>query len=57
LYVIALFQWIDPLPALDHSTVEYSIFEKNFYEEHEDIKNLSEDKVSDLRNTLGIKVS
>jgi ATP-dependent RNA helicase DDX42 len=48
---------IDPLPPIDHSTIEYEPFEKNFYEEHEDIKNLTNEQVDDLRNKLGIKVS
>merc|ERR1712071_280135 len=29
---------IDPLPAIDHSTISYQPFEKNFYEEHEEKK-------------------
>jgi ATP-dependent RNA helicase DDX42 len=45
------------LPAIDHSTVDYPPFESNFYEEHEEIKNLTEDRVEDLRNALGIKVA
>ncbi|XP_025093401.1 LOW QUALITY PROTEIN: ATP-dependent RNA helicase DDX42-like [Pomacea canaliculata] len=48
---------IDPLPPLDHSEIEYEPFERNFYEEHEEIKNLTRDKVDDLRRALGIKVS
>ncbi len=48
---------IDPLPPIDHSTIEYESFEKNFYNEHENIKALSNDQVDDLRKTLGIKVS
>uniref|UniRef100_A0A069DW43 RNA helicase n=1 Tax=Panstrongylus megistus TaxID=65343 RepID=A0A069DW43_9HEMI len=50
-------KYIDPLPAIDHSTIEYSEFIKNFYVEHEDIANLDENKVVDLRTTLGIRVS
>lgn len=48
---------IDPLPSIDHSTITYEPFEKNFYEEHEEIKNLVADQVEDLRAKLGIKVS
>ena len=47
---------IDPLPRIDHSTVEYLPFEKIFYVEPEDIKNLEADQVDELRNKLGIKV-
>lgn len=50
-------QYIDPLPSIDHSTIEYSEFIKNFYVEHEDIASLDENKVVDLRSTLGIRVS
>ena len=47
---------IDPLPPIDHTLIEYDNFEKNFYEEHEEIKNLSQQEVDELRQTLGIKV-
>ena len=48
---------IDPLPSVDHSTITYSPFEKNFYEEHEEIRNLTHEKVEELRLTLGLKVT
>uniref|UniRef100_A0A182Q0C3 ATP-dependent RNA helicase DDX42 n=1 Tax=Anopheles farauti TaxID=69004 RepID=A0A182Q0C3_9DIPT len=48
---------IDPLPAIDHSEIDYAKFEKNFYIPHEDIVNLSHAKVQELRQTLGVKVS
>lgn len=48
---------IDPLPPIDHSEIEYTEFEKNFYSPHEDIVKLTSDKVNELRKTLGIKVS
>jgi len=48
---------IDPLPAVDHSTISYQPFEKNFYEEHEEIKNLSPPQVTELKETLGLKVT
>ncbi|KAF7994572.1 hypothetical protein HCN44_004044 [Aphidius gifuensis] len=48
---------IDPLPPIDHSLIEYEPFEKNFYNVHDDILNLSQLQVDELRNTLGIKVS
>lgn len=47
---------IDPLPAIDHSTIVYESFEKNFYTPHEEIAGLAKDKVVELRNTLGLKV-
>lgn len=52
-----MIQIIDPLPPIDHSTIEYEDFEKNFYIEHEEISSLTHDKVQELRNTLGIRVS
>ncbi|EDV40648.1 uncharacterized protein Dana_GF23818 [Drosophila ananassae] len=48
---------IDPLPPIYHSEIEYDSFEKNFYTEHEDIAALDEEKVRDLRRTLGVKVT
>lgn len=50
-------KYIDPLPPIDHSQIEYDKFEKNFYQEHDDIKELTNAQVDDLRKTLGIKVS
>ena len=47
---------IDPLPPIDHSTIEYESFNRNFYEEHEEIKSLNWDQVNQLRKTLGIRV-
>ena len=52
-----IFQIIDPLPPIDHSEIEYEPFNKNFYEEHEEIANLSQQEVNDLRNKLGLRVS
>lgn len=49
-------KFIDPLPPIDHSEIEYEPFEKNFYNLHEDIQNLSEEQVYDLKKNLGIKV-
>lgn len=50
-------KYIDPLPPIDHTTIHYSDFEKNFYEEPEDIAALSAQEVDELRQKLGIKVS
>lgn len=48
---------IDPLPPIDHNEIEYKPFQKVFYKEHEDIKNLPDKQVSELRKTLGITVT
>lgn len=48
---------IDPLPPIDHSTIEYQPFEKNFYKIHPDIQTLGTNKVNELKKTLGISVS
>ena len=45
------------MPPIDHSTIQYETFEKNFYQEHDDIKQLSKSQVDGLREALGIKVS
>ncbi|KFD64928.1 hypothetical protein M514_06320 [Trichuris suis] len=49
-------KYIDPLPAVDHTSIEYEPFEKNFYEEHSDIVALTVEDVKKLRQTLDIKV-
>ena len=48
---------IDPLPAIDHRDIDYARFNKNFYVEHEEITAMSADKVNELRDKLGIRVS
>ncbi|CAL1547537.1 unnamed protein product [Lymnaea stagnalis] len=48
---------IDPLPAMDHSEIEYEPFERNFYIPHKEIETLTESQVDELRRKLGIKVS
>ncbi|KAM9296411.1 ATP-dependent RNA helicase DDX42 [Gastrophryne carolinensis] len=48
---------IDPLPPVDHSEIEYPPFEKNFYEEHEEITALTPQLVVELRNKLNLRVS
>ena len=47
---------IDPLPAIDHSSIQYEQFNKNFYEEHPDITSLNRNQVFELRKKLGIRV-
>lgn len=48
---------IDPLPAIDHSTITYEVFHKNFYQEHDDIRGLTQEQENELRSKLEIKVS
>lgn len=48
---------IDPLPPIDHSTITYTPFEKNFYNVHEEISSLSPAQVAELRHKLGLKVT
>jgi ATP-dependent RNA helicase DDX42 len=45
------------LPPIDHSTIEYEPFEKNFYQEHEEIQAMTAEQLKELRTTLGIAVS
>jgi len=40
---------IEPLPTVDHSKIEYEPFNKDFYEEHEEIQALTNDRVRQLR--------
>ncbi|NXU50223.1 DDX42 helicase, partial [Turnix velox] len=48
---------IDPLPPIDHSEIEYPPFEKNFYDEHEEITSLTPQQVMELRHKLNLRVS
>ncbi|XP_014678742.1 PREDICTED: ATP-dependent RNA helicase DDX42-like, partial [Priapulus caudatus] len=48
---------IDPLPPIDHSTIEYRPFARNFYVEHEDIAALSSQEVAALRSKFNIRVT
>lgn len=48
---------VDPLPSIDHSTITYSQFERNFYKEHPEIEKLTQEQSEDLRCKLEIKVS
>ena len=49
-------QMIDPLPPIDHSEINYAPFEKNFYEEHEEVSKLTDQQVEELRSKLDIRV-
>ncbi|KAJ4954494.1 hypothetical protein NE237_011277 [Protea cynaroides] len=48
---------IEPIPALDHSSIEYEPFNKDFYEESASISGMSEQDVADYRKSLAIRVS
>ncbi|KAJ4931682.1 hypothetical protein JOQ06_010123 [Pogonophryne albipinna] len=46
-----------PLPPIDHSEIDYPPFEKNFYNEHEELSCLTATQVFDLRHKLNLRVS
>ncbi|XP_019197538.1 PREDICTED: DEAD-box ATP-dependent RNA helicase 24 [Ipomoea nil] len=48
---------IEPIPALDHSSIDYEPFNKDFYEENPSISGMSEQDVIEYRNSLAIRVS
>ncbi|XP_013886846.1 ATP-dependent RNA helicase DDX42 isoform X3 [Austrofundulus limnaeus] len=48
---------IMPLPPIDHSEIEYPPFEKNFYNEHEELSSLTGVQVLELRQKLNLRVS
>ncbi|KAB0793879.1 hypothetical protein PPYR_13499 [Photinus pyralis] len=48
---------IDPLPPIDHSTIEYKPFKKDFYTVHSEIQALTSQQVTELRGTLGLTVT
>nr|AAH74323.1 MGC84147 protein [Xenopus laevis] len=48
---------IDPLPPIDHTEIEYPPFEKNFYEEHEEITSQTPQQITELRHKLNLRVS
>lgn len=48
---------IDPLPAIDLSTIDYKPFNKIFYQEHAEIKKLTPEQGEELRSKIEIKVS
>eukprot|EP01018_Ginkgo_biloba_P008927 Gb_12460 [translate_table: standard] len=48
---------IEPIPALDHSQIDYEPFNKDFYEENPSISAMSEQEVDSYRQSVGIKVS
>ncbi|XP_050236532.1 DEAD-box ATP-dependent RNA helicase 24 isoform X2 [Mercurialis annua] len=48
---------IEPIPALDHSLIDYEPFNKDFYEEKPSISGMSEEDVAEYRKSLAIRVS
>ncbi|XP_061701186.1 ATP-dependent RNA helicase DDX42 isoform X2 [Syngnathoides biaculeatus] len=48
---------IMPLPPIDHSEIDYPPFEKNFYNEHEELSSLTGTQVVELRQKLNLRVS
>ncbi|KAK6941088.1 DEAD/DEAH box helicase domain [Dillenia turbinata] len=48
---------IEPIPALDHSEIDYEPFNKDFYEEKPSISGMSEQDVAEYRKSLAIQVS
>lgn len=48
---------IEPIPALDHSSIDYEPFNKDFYEEKASVSGMSEQDVIEYRNSLAIRVS
>ncbi|KAE9593774.1 hypothetical protein Lal_00036439 [Lupinus albus] len=48
---------IEPIPALDHSSIDYEPFNKDFYEDSPSILGMSEQDVNEYRKSLAIRVS
>lgn len=48
---------IDPLPPIDHATIEYKPFRGNFYNEHPEISSLTRQQVYELRKKYDLSVS
>ncbi|KAJ6794219.1 DEAD-box ATP-dependent RNA helicase 24 [Iris pallida] len=48
---------IEPIPALDHSTIEYEAFNKDFYEEKPSVSGMSDEEVAEYQRSLAIRVS
>ncbi|KAG7272646.1 hypothetical protein CRUP_008474 [Coryphaenoides rupestris] len=46
-----------PLPPIDHSEIDYPPFERNFYNEHEELNLLNSTQVLELRQKLNLRVS
>ncbi|KAL7588885.1 hypothetical protein Lser_V15G41442 [Lactuca serriola] len=48
---------IEPIAALDHSSIDYEPFNKDFYEEKPSISGMSEQDVAEYQKSLAIRVS
>ncbi|KAF9619822.1 hypothetical protein IFM89_009573 [Coptis chinensis] len=48
---------IEPIPALDHSEIDYDGFNKDFYEESASVSGMSEQDVAEYQRSLAIRVS
>ncbi|KAF6143353.1 hypothetical protein GIB67_001297 [Kingdonia uniflora] len=48
---------IGPIAPLDHSCIDYELFNKDFYEERASISEMSEQEVADYRRSLAIRIS
>ncbi|KAI4349749.1 hypothetical protein L6164_010309 [Bauhinia variegata] len=48
---------IEPIPALDHSSIDYEPFNKDFYEEKPSISGMNDQDVAEYRKSLAIRVS
>ncbi|CAL9063740.1 DEAD-box ATP-dependent RNA helicase 24-like [Musa acuminata AAA Group] len=48
---------IEPIPALDHSNIDYEPFNKDFYEEKPSISGMSDQDVTEYQKSLAIRVS
>ncbi|XP_075999286.1 ATP-dependent RNA helicase DDX42 isoform X2 [Genypterus blacodes] len=46
-----------PLPPIDHTEIDYPPFEKNFYNEHEELSGLTGTQMLELRQKLNLRVS
>ncbi|KAK9804524.1 hypothetical protein WJX73_004516 [Symbiochloris irregularis] len=50
-------QKIDPLAALDHASIQYDEFAKDFYEEAAEVTKMSHAEVNTLRRQLGVRIA
>jgi ATP-dependent RNA helicase DDX42 len=48
---------VEPLPRIDHSTISYRPFKRNFYDENPELFVLEDSEVSNIRAALQIQVS
>ncbi|GLT42648.1 hypothetical protein SLA2020_166380 [Shorea laevis] len=48
---------IEPIPPLDHSSIDYEPFNKDFYEEKTSISGMSDSEVAEYQKSLAIRVS